>query len=106
MCAKPGKIISSPKMVRVIHSASTLSVEYRKHYRYMLKLAIGRSVDDMVEILGGGDPKLVDFLKKELARLPGVTLGELQDAPQEAVKSPDGQLEMSDAEREFDSSMW
>ena len=106
MCAKPGKIISSPKMVRVIHSASTLSVEYRKHYRYMLKLAIGRSVDDMVEILGGGDPKLVDFLKKELARLPGVTLGDLQDAPQETVKSPDGQPEMSDAEREFDSSMW
>ena len=106
MCAKPGKIISSPKMVRAIHSTSTLSVEYRKHYRYMLKLAIGRSVDDMVEILGCGDPKLVDFLKKELARLPGMTLGEIQDAPREAVKSPDGQLEMSDAEREFDGSMW
>ena len=106
MCAKPGKIISSPRMVRAVHSASTLSVEYRKHYRYMLKLAIGRSVDDMVEILGCGDPKLVDFLKKELARLPGVALEELQDAPQEAVTPSDGQLEMSDAEKEFDSSMW
>ena len=59
MCAKPGKIISPPNMARVIHSASTLSVEYRKHYRYMLKLAIRRSVDDMAEILEGGNTEIV-----------------------------------------------
>ena len=70
MCAKPGKIISSPKMVRVIHSASTLSVEYRKHYRYMLKLAIRRAVADMKEIMDGGDPKSAAFLRSELKKLP------------------------------------
>ena len=106
MCAKPGKILSSPKLIRIIHSASTLSVESRKHYKYVLKLAIRRSVGDMVEILEGGNTEIVEFLKAEMARLPGVTLGEPPDAPQEAVKSPDGQPEMSEAEREFDSSMW
>ena len=106
MCAKPGKILSSPKLIRIIHSASTLSVESRKHYRYVLKLAIRRSVGDMAVILESGNTEFVELLKAEMARLPGVTLGELPDAPKEAVKSPDGQPEMSDAEREFDSSMW
>ena len=107
MCAKPGKILSSPKLIRIIHSASTLSVESRKHYKYVLKLAIRRSVGDMVEILEGG---------KHGDR--GVSQGRdgkaawsdswraLRTPPQEAVKSPDGQPEMSEAEREFDSSMW
>ena len=51
MCARPGKILSSPKMIRIIHSASTLSVESRRRYRYRLKIAMRNSVADMVEIL-------------------------------------------------------
>ena len=71
MCARPGKILSSPKMIRIIHSASTLSVESRRRYRYRLKIAMRNSVADMVEILEGGDPKSAAFLRSELERLPG-----------------------------------
>ena len=69
MCGKAGKIITTPKAVRVIHSASTLSVGSRSHYRYLLKLAIRRAIDDMIEILEGGDPKSAAFLMSELERL-------------------------------------
>ena len=72
MCGKAGKIITTPKAVRVIHSASTLSVDSRSHYRYLLKLAMRRAVDDMVEILEGGDPKSAAFLRSELLRLDAV----------------------------------
>ena len=71
MCARPGKILSSPKMTRIIHSASTLSIESRKRSRYRLKIAMRNAVDDMVEILEGGDPKSAAFLRSELERLPG-----------------------------------
>ena len=67
---KAGKIITTPKAVRVIHSSSTLSVGSRSHYRYLLKLAIRTAVDDMKEILDGGDPKSAAFLRSELKRLP------------------------------------
>ena len=70
MCGKAGKIITTPKAVRVIHSASTLSVDSRSHYRYLLKRAIRTAVDDMKEILEGGDPKSAAFLRSELKRLP------------------------------------
>ena len=66
---KAGKIITTPKYVRVIHSASTLSIGSRSHYRYMLKLAIRRAVDDMIEILSSGDRKATTFLPAELERL-------------------------------------
>ena len=71
MCARPGKILSSPKMIRIIHSASTLSVESRKRSRYRLKIAIRNAVVDMKEILEGGDPKSAAFLRSELKKLPG-----------------------------------
>ena len=71
MCARPGKILSSPKMTRIIHSASTLSVESRRRYRYRLKIAMRNAVDDMKEILEGGDPKSAAFLRSELKKLPG-----------------------------------
>ena len=71
MCARPGKIISSPKMVRLIHSSSTLTVVSRKQSRWIMKGAIRNAVDDMVEILEGGDPKSAAFLRSELERLPG-----------------------------------
>ena len=71
MCARPGKILSSPKMTRIIHSASTLSIESRRRYRYRLKIAMRNAVDDMKEILEGGDPKSAAFLRSELERLPG-----------------------------------
>ena len=70
MCARPGKILSSPKMIRIIHSASTLSVESRRRYRYRLKIAMRNSVADMKEILEGGDPKSAAFLRSELKKLP------------------------------------
>ena len=70
MCGKAGKIITTPKAVRVIHSASTLSVGSRSHYRYLLKRAIRTAVADMKEILEGGDPKSAAFLRSELKRLP------------------------------------
>ena len=69
MCAKPGKILSSPKMVRVIHSPSTLSVRVRKQYKYLLKCAIRRSVDDMNEILNSGNERMAAFVMDELARV-------------------------------------
>ena len=72
MCARPGKILSSPKMTRIIHSASTLSIESRKRSRYRLKIAMRNAVDDMVEILEGGDPKSAAFLRSELLRLDAV----------------------------------
>ena len=72
MCARPGKILSSPKMTRIIHSASTLSIESRKRSRYRLKIAMRNAVDDMVEILEGGDPKSAAFLRSELVRLDAV----------------------------------
>ena len=71
MCARPGKILSSPKMIRIIHSASTLSIESRKRSRYRLKIAIRTAVADMKEILDGGDPKSAAFLRSELKKLPG-----------------------------------
>ena len=58
-------------MTRIIHSASTLSIESRKRSRYRLKLAMRNAVDDMVEILEGGDPKSAAFLRSELKKLPG-----------------------------------
>ena len=70
MCARPGKILSSPKMIRIIHSASTLSVESRRRYRYRLKIAMRNAVADMKEILEGGDPKSAAFLRSELKKLP------------------------------------
>ena len=70
MCARPGKILSSPKMIRIIHSASTLSIESRKRSRYRLKIAMRNAVADMKEILEGGDPKSAAFLRSELKRLP------------------------------------
>ena len=68
MCGKAGKIITTPKAVRVIHSASTLSVGSRSHYRYLLKLAIRQAIDDMIEILPSGDRKATTFLPAELER--------------------------------------
>ena len=70
MCARPGKILSSPKMIRIIHSASTLSIESRKRSRYRLKIAMRNAVADMKEILEGGDPKSAAFLRSELKKLP------------------------------------
>ena len=69
--ARPGKILSSPKMIRIIHSASTLSIESRKRSRYRLKIAMRTAVADMKEILDGGDPKSAAFLRSELKKLPG-----------------------------------
>ena len=69
MCGKAGKIITTPKAVRVIHSPSELSVDSRSHYRYLLKLAIRRAVDDMIDILSSGDRKATTFLISELERL-------------------------------------
>ena len=73
MCARPGKILSSPKMIRIIHSASTLSVESRRRYRYRLKIAMRNAVADMKEILEGEDPKSAAFLRSELKKLPVFT---------------------------------
>ena len=69
MCGKAGKIITTPKAVMVIHSPSELSVDSRSHYRYLLKLAIRRAVDDMIEILSSCDRKATTFLPAELERL-------------------------------------
>ena len=68
MCAKPGKI-SSSSGTRIIHSPSTATVGERKHGRYVMKLAIRRSVDDMVEIWRGGDKKASTLLIGEIERL-------------------------------------
>ena len=68
MCAKPGKILSSSG-TRIIHSQSTVTVEERKHGRYVMKLAIRRSVDDMIEILRSGDKKASTLLIGEIERL-------------------------------------
>ena len=57
-------------MIRIIHSASTLSVESRRRYRYRLKIAMRNAVADMKEILEGGDPKSAAFLRSELKKLP------------------------------------
>ena len=69
MCAKPGKILSSSG-TRIIHSPSTVTVGERKHGRYVMKLAIRRSVDDMIEILRSGDKKASTLLIGEIERLP------------------------------------
>ena len=68
MCAKPGKILSS-SVTRIIRSQSTVTVEERKHGRYVMKLAIRRSVDDMIEILRSGDKKASTLLIGEIERL-------------------------------------
>ena len=60
-------------MIRIIHSASTLSVESRRRYRYRLKIAMRNAVADMKEILEGGDPKSAAFLRSELKKLPVFT---------------------------------
>ena len=68
MCAKQGKILS-PKMAAAIYSPSMLSIASRKRSRYLMKTAIRRSVDDMVEILESGDRKATTFLIGEIERL-------------------------------------
>ena len=68
MCAKPGKILSSSG-ARIIHSPSPVTVEERKHGRYVMKLAIRGSVDDMIEILRSGDKKASTLLIGEIERL-------------------------------------
>ena len=68
MRAKPDKILS-PRMAAVIHSPSTLSATSRKQSRWIMKGAIRRSVDDMIEILESGDRKATTFLLVELERL-------------------------------------
>ena len=67
MYAKPGKILS-PKMAAAIYSPSMLFIASRKRSRYLMKIAIRRSVDDMVEILESGDRKATTFLLAELER--------------------------------------
>ena len=69
MCAKPGKILSSSG-TRIIHSPSTVTVEERKHGRYVMNLAIRRSVDDMIEMLRSGDKKAPTLLIGEIEKLP------------------------------------
>ena len=61
MYAKPGKMLS-PRMAATIHSPSTLSATSRKRSRWIMKDAIRRSVDDMIEILESGDRKAITFL--------------------------------------------
>ena len=68
MRAKPGKILS-PRMAAAIHSPSTLSATLRKQSGWIMKGAIRRSVDDMIEILSSGDRKATTFLLAELERL-------------------------------------
>ena len=70
MCGKAGKMIMTPNAGSVIHSPSELSVYSRSHYGYLLKLAIRRAVDDMIEIMSSGDRKATTFLPAELERLP------------------------------------
>ena len=65
MRAKPGKILS-PKMIRVLHSPFTLTVNERKRNRYVMKNAIRSAVGDMAAILGSGDRKATAFLVGEL----------------------------------------
>ena len=65
MCAKPGKILS-PKMIRVLHSPFTLTVNERKRNRYIMNNAIRSAVGDMATILGSGDRKATTFLIGEL----------------------------------------
>ena len=72
LCAKPGRILSSPKMKRIIYSSSTLSVETRKRNKYLLKCAIRRSVDDMDEILRSANQEMAEFLRDEIRRLQDV----------------------------------
>ena len=69
MCGRAGKMIMTPNAGSVIHSPSALSVGSRSHYRYLLKLAIRRAVDGMIEILSSGDRKATTFLISELERL-------------------------------------
>ena len=69
MRAKPGKILS-PRMAATIHSPSMLSATLRKQSRWIMKGAIRRSVDDMIEILSSGDRKATTFILAELERLP------------------------------------
>ena len=69
MCAKPEKTLSSSG-TRIIHSSSTVTVEKRKHGRYVMNLAIRRSVDDMIEMLRSGDKKTSTLLIGEIERLP------------------------------------
>ena len=92
MCGKAGKMITTPNAVMVIHSASTLSVGSRSHYRYLLKLAIRQAIDDMIEILSSGDRKATTFLPAELERLPDYR--SWPDAGQ-ARKAGDGQASRS-----------
>ena len=65
MRAKPGKILS-PKMIRVLHSPLTLTVNERKRNRYIMKNAIRSAVGDMAAILESGDRKATAFLIGEL----------------------------------------
>ena len=68
-CQKAGKILSVPNMDRVINSPLAFTVEQRSHYWYMLKTAIIRSIDDMVEIVKSGDRRATTFLISEIERL-------------------------------------
>ena len=68
-CQKVGKILSVPNMGRVINSPLAFTVEQRRHYWYMLKTAIIRSIDDMAEIVKSGDRKATTFLIGEIERL-------------------------------------
>ena len=68
MCAKPGKILS-PKMIRILHSPFTLTVNERKRNRYVMKNAIRSAVGDMAAILESGDRKATAFLIGELDRM-------------------------------------
>ena len=109
MCGKAGKIITTPKAVRVIHSASTLSVDSRSHYRYLLKLAMRRAVDDMIEILEGGDPKSAAFLRSELVRLDAVREKNGTARPEEPRDGGPAAAEDSgkaDVEMGLDGGLW
>ena len=121
---KSGRVLFSPKAVRVLTLPLSFSVGRRASMRYEIRKAVTSAVDDMAHIHGKADPRTRLHVEREIGRIAreiGITVGSpepKQDSagagqgPAEtgqdaAMPGQEGQqFVKSKLEREFEDSLW
>ena len=121
---KPGRVLFSPKAVRVLTLPLSFSVGRRASMRYEIRKAATSAVNDLMYIHEKADPKTRLHVEREIQRIAreigiavestetkqdsvGAGPGPAETGQDAAMSGPEGQqLVKSKLEREFEDSLW
>ena len=121
---KPGRVLFSPKAVRVLTLPLSFSVGRRASMRYEIRKAATSAVDDMMYIHEKADPRTRRHVEREIGRIAreigitagspepkqdsaGAGLGPAETGQDAAMPGQEGQqFVKSKLEQEFEDSLW